>query len=98
MDVGLALTSPKRVGLPCVTSHKTGACWTTRRSEPRSSRPARPPCAGLGRPRRELQRVLESNQTPSQVLARPQSAERNDGELQQRFEPMTPKQALTRIR
>src|SRR3954453_9940166 len=27
MDVGLALTSPKRVGLPCVTSRKTGACW-----------------------------------------------------------------------
>src|SRR3954469_957808 len=24
---GLALTSPKRVGLPCVTSRKTGACW-----------------------------------------------------------------------
>src|SRR4051812_39690638 len=27
MDVGHALISPKRVGLPCVTSHKTGACW-----------------------------------------------------------------------
>src|SRR4051794_28026314 len=27
MDVGLALTSPKRVGLPCVISRKTGACW-----------------------------------------------------------------------
>ena len=47
----------------------------------------------------ELRKVLETqNQTASQLPARPQTVERDQGELQQRLEPTPPKQTPPRIR